>query len=576
MPTTPELTHELVNDVPLLMHVLRDQLALDSSLDALWPRHGNWQGLSPGQVLVTWLAHIVSEGDHRMNQVQDWANTLPHTLRTLLGQPLRPTDLNDDRLAEVVRHLSLPAIWHPLEERVNQQIVRVYRLKPKRVRLDTTSVSVYADRDEAAVLFQHGQSKDHRPDLRQFKVMLAALDPLGVLVAADVVAGQRADDGLYLPTIQRLQASLAEHGLLYIGDAKMGALATRAYLHATGNHYLMPLAQTGRLPEQMEQGVKAAVDGNVELRSLRADDGRTVVGEGYELTRRQDGTRPDGRPLRWNERVLVVRSTAFAPAAVRGLRQRLTRARAELLSLTPARGRGQRQFTDEVALRTAAQAILDQRDVAGLLQIQVRAEVEQRQVRPYRGQPERVEERRRYVLTVADDPEQIAAQEKRLGWRAYATNAPRRGLSLSQAIQAYRDEWLVERDVARLKGKPLSLRPLWVSREDHAVGLTHLLTLGARLLAVMEFHIRQKLQAAGQRLTGLFAGQPTRVTDQPTTERLLKAFDRIILTTLQTGKTIQRFLTPLSDLQHTILRLLDCPPNLYSKLVSNSSKPLRI
>src|SRR5712692_8792472 len=319
MTTTPELTHELVNDVPLLMHILRDRLALDESLDAIWPRHGNWQGLSPGQVLVTWLTHILSEGDHRMNQVQDWANTLPHTLSTLWGQPVRASDLSDDRLAEVVRHLSLPAVWHPLEQAVSQNLIRVYRLKPERVRLDTTSVSVYADRDEVAVLFQHGHSKDHRHDLRQFKVMLAALDPLGVVVAADVVAGQRADDGLYLPTILRLQTTLAESGMLYIGDAKMGALATRAYLQATGNHYLVPLAQIGHLPEQMAEWVSAATSGQVKLSPVRAADSRALLGEGYEVSRPQVGQRPDGRPVRWTERVLLVRSEAFAQAARRGL-----------------------------------------------------------------------------------------------------------------------------------------------------------------------------------------------------------------------------------------------------------------
>ena len=39
-------------------------------------------------------------------------------------------------------------------------------------------------------------------------------------------------------------------GLLYIGDCKMGALATRAYVAQTENFYLMPLAQVGDLPEQ--------------------------------------------------------------------------------------------------------------------------------------------------------------------------------------------------------------------------------------------------------------------------------------------------------------------------------------
>lgn len=576
MTETPQFTHELVNDVPLLMHILRDRLALDQSLDAIWPRHGNWQGLSPGQVLVTWLTHILSEGDHRMNQVQDWANTLPHTLATLLGQPMRASDLSDDRLAEVVRHLSLPAVWHPLEQAVSQQIIRVYRLKPERVRLDTTSVSVYADRDEVAVLFQHGHSKDHRPDLRQFKVMLAALDPLGVVVAADVVAGQRADDGLYLPTILRLQTTLGESGLLYIGDAKMGALATRAYLQASGNHYLSPLAQIGQVPEQMAQWIKAATTGRVKLSPVRAADRRTLLGEGYEVSRSQIGQRLDGRPVHWTERVLLVRSAAFAQAAQRGLQRRLARARAEILALTPARGRGRQQFTDAAALRTAAAAILEEREVVGLLRIQVKAEVERQAVRAYAGRPAQTRERQRYVVSVQDVSARIAAQEQRLGWRAYVTNVPPSSLSLAQAVQAYRDEWLVERDCARLKGRPLSLRPVWVSREDHAVGLTHLLTLGARVLAVVEYQARQKLQQAGRRLTGLFAGQPKRATDQPTTERLLAAFDHVILTTIRTGRQLQRFLTPLSSLQQTILRYLDCPRDLYTQLVSNSLIPLRI
>lgn len=128
------------------------------------------------------------------------------------------------------------------------------------MRLDTTSVSVYADRDQVAVLFQHGHSKDHRPDLRQFKVMLAALDPLGVVVAADVVAGHRADDGLYLPTLLRLQTTLGESGMLYIGDAKMGALATG-------------------LPASQRQPLSGAAGPQVGQRSAQAPRRHAVISE---------------------------------------------------------------------------------------------------------------------------------------------------------------------------------------------------------------------------------------------------------------------------------------------------------
>lgn len=193
--TSSRITHEAIADVPLLMHVLHDQLGYDTLLDQVSPPHGNWRGLSPGQTMVTWLAHLLSEHNHFMSHVQDWVAHLPQLWAGLWGQPVRPLDVSDDRLAEVVRRLSLPEVWEPLEQQVTQRMVRVYALPTERVRLDTTTAKVYGG-SAASVLFQRGHSKDHRPDLRQLKVMLAALDPLGVLVGADVVSGNTADDGL--------------------------------------------------------------------------------------------------------------------------------------------------------------------------------------------------------------------------------------------------------------------------------------------------------------------------------------------------------------------------------------------
>lgn len=142
MPTASPVTHELINDLPLLMHVLHDTLQYDEILDRVHPRHGNWQGLRLGQVLVTWLMHILSEHNHFMNQVQEWSAQVPQLLAAVWGQPLRPTDLTGDRLAEVVRLLSLDPLWKALEQQVDQRMIQVYDLPTQRVRLDTTTVSV--------------------------------------------------------------------------------------------------------------------------------------------------------------------------------------------------------------------------------------------------------------------------------------------------------------------------------------------------------------------------------------------------------------------------------------------------
>src|SRR5262249_62084453 len=99
------------------------------------------------------------------------------------------------------------------------------------------------------------QRRELRPLLPQVKVIQAVLDPLGMPLATDVVSGERADDPLYIPCIERVQASMGRHGLLYVGDCKMAARDTRARIAAAGDFYLCPLPQ-GQLDEG---GVDAAL-----------------------------------------------------------------------------------------------------------------------------------------------------------------------------------------------------------------------------------------------------------------------------------------------------------------------------
>lgn len=88
----------------LLAHV--ERLGPVEVLDAHFPAHGNHRGLSLGLICLVWLAHILSRADHRLNRVRSWAEQLQTTLNTALPAPLRPTDLTDDRLADVLHSLS--------------------------------------------------------------------------------------------------------------------------------------------------------------------------------------------------------------------------------------------------------------------------------------------------------------------------------------------------------------------------------------------------------------------------------------------------------------------------------------
>src|SRR3954453_16258888 len=111
---TLELTHERVDDVPLLMGLLI-RLRFPEILDRHLPPHPLHQGLSNGWLITVWIAYILSQADHRKSHVQGWVDRLQHTLETLIGQPIRPVEFSDDRLTLVLQPLSDPERWQGLE-----------------------------------------------------------------------------------------------------------------------------------------------------------------------------------------------------------------------------------------------------------------------------------------------------------------------------------------------------------------------------------------------------------------------------------------------------------------------------
>ena len=371
---------------------------------------------------------------------------------------------------------------------------------------------------------------------------------------------------------------LTQAGLLFVGDSKMSSRTTRAYIHTRGHHYLTPLALVGETASAMQAWIQAGLDEKQPLTPIYVENERgeqVLQAQGYEITR-SCSTYVNDELVAWDERVFVVRSEAYARTLKRGLEKRLATATAKLQALTPPRGRGKRQMTEEADLRQAAQAILQTHRVEGLLDYTFERQVERetRYVGRGRGgakRPTRVLERVRYQITgVVRDEEAIRAQKDTFGWRAYATNVPAERLTLVQAVLTYRAEWLIERGFHRLKGAPLSLNPLFVKRDDQVVGLINLLSLALRLLTLVEFQVRRELQRQHEHLVGLHKENPKKATVTPTTERLLQTFSNITLTIIHFPDRVVRHITPMTSLQMRILELLGLSPEIYRSLAANS------
>jgi transposase len=582
------LQHERIDDIPLLFGMMR-RMNIAEILDKQMPRHHLHKGLSNGDLAVGWLAYVLSEADHRKSAVEDWAKGLTHTLESLYGCPLRPQEFSDDRLGNLLSNLAA-ADWDATEASLFHSCFEVYQLPLDCVHVDTTASCGFHAIDPDGIM-QLGHSKDHRPDLPQLKIMAAVTQPLAFPLSTAIVAGNQPDDVLYLPTIAKVQALVGRHGLLYCADCKFASIENRGRLASDGDFYLAPLPMTGQTAKSMDSWIDTALH---KARSLSDAEQLTYVwrdlpdgsegkpellARGYELTRELT-TRVEEKEVTWTERVQVVQSVALSESQKAFLEKKLQQAEKELSGLTLT-GKGRRVWADEAELHQAAAAVLADKGVEGLLQVEFEKELTEKKRYGKSGRPRQTDEpavevQVRYKISqVRRNQEEIGRRQERLGWRAMATNAPVERLSLEASVRTYREGAGMERAFHQMKDKPLGIKPLFVKTDEQIKGLTRLLLIALRVMTLVEIVVRAGLEEKQEALQGLHPGQRNKKESRPTAKRLLAGIARLRITLFGVeyqGQPVWQLL-PLPKLLLRVLDLLGLPASLYLDLAQLFVRP---
>jgi hypothetical protein len=381
---------------------------------------------------------------------------------------------------------------------------------------------------------------------------------------------------LYVPEIKRVQHVLGTGGKTYIGDCKMGALATRAYVAASQDYYLCPLAGSQLPALDLDALLEAGLHGEQPLEAVYDP----TLAEREPLARLAAGSQVSvpltaavhGQCVQWTERRLGVRAVAHAMRQAARLDHRLSQAVADIACLHERKQGTPRLSADP--MHPAAATILQRRAVQGVVHVDVRTTTWDTPKRKYGTRPAQVVRTSASTVHAQVDEAAVAAAKQRLGWRVYATNHP--SLPLPAVVLAYRQQYRIEHGFGRLKGKPLSLTPLSVHTDTRVTGLLHLLTLALRVLTLLEFVVRRQVEQAGNAVQGLYAGNPQRATARPTAEAILRAFRGITLVVHEVNGHVSRMLSPLTPLQQRLLQLLGVSIDTYMRPVTHFLKPVPI
>jgi transposase len=319
---------------------------------------------------------------------------------------------------------------------------------------------------------------------------------------------------------------------------------------------------TGNTPTELQAWVLKPPNAPQAIRLPGQAPTEPPVGQGFEVAVECTWQDPDTQArVTWTERRLVLQSETHTQRQRAGLSERLTKAETAL--------RGLKSATDRVELEQRVQAILARHNVTDYLDVSYTEQVtcQTRYVgrgRPGSNRPTQMIETHTWSVKTKRHRAAINHFNRLAGWRQYATNALAVRLSLTGAVNCYRQEWQPEHGFHRLKGGLLAITPLFLKDDNRIRGLLLLLGIALRVLTLTEFVARRSLAATGETLKGLYAGNPNRATNQPTAERLLKTFDDITLYRHESPTEVWYEVTELSPLQRHVLQLLGVPKSVYA------------
>lgn len=538
-------------------------------IDALWSGHGNWQGVSYGQLALLFVAYILHRRTHRLMGMESWLQDHRTVIATMTGWSIGEKEATDDRLGLLLTALGEDeAKGVAMQQQLGQHLIQAFELPTEVGRYDTTTFSVHhrvaQEGEPAHELLRFGHSKDNRPQWLQFKQGLGVIDPAGVPLLTHTLSGEQADDGLYLPAWRQMCQTLGRSDFLFVADCKAAAQETRAAIASREGLYLFPLPMTGDTPQWLREQIAQAEAEEIVLPEILDKSGQAkVVGQGFVVSRQIGHSLAHDIAFTWQEQWFVIQSSALAKKQQRSLQRRLARTAQQLHQLRPRKDETAAVLTERV------DEILAKRAVALYFDVKVQETIRLRkrylhQGRPGPQSPYKLETQASLTLVVQPQETVIEQALQQAGWRIHVSNATPAHMSLTQSVRYYRDEWLVENGFHRFKNGSLPALPLYLRLPERIRGLLLLLLVALQALTLLEFVARRSLVEANDTIAGLVPGNPKMKTDRPSAERLLAAFDKFHLLLTETETTVSASLIEaLTPLQHLILELLHLPTSIY-------------
>lgn len=537
--------------------VVREMLArmqFVETIDELVPWDPKQCRLSPGQRILALVMAIV-DNRRALYRLPLFFET--RDAEVLLGAGVTPDAVNDKAVARALDKLAA-ADPKRVYASLCLRAIEAYHLVVERLHTDTTSISLFGTGYDVdtGVAITRGFSKDHRPDLVQFKIGSAVTQD-GIPLFGHVMDGNEADttwEHEALTWVKDLVDEKTRGEMLYCADSALVTKDNLTHMAELGYRFVSRLPATfGLTGELKDKALGAPATDWVEV----ADTAQAHQGA-KDTTYRIYETKGEieGRTYRF----LVVHSGWLKETKRKTLERQAREERTAFLATCRALRR--REFACEADALRAGEALVHKEgprfwEVTAGTQAEEVIERRSRRGRPAKGDP--VPERRtvwRAVLELGGRRDEAIEQAlMREALFVLITNDTKRnGPAL---LAAYRGQQGVENEFRWLKA-PMHVSPIFLKKTTRVVAFGYVALIAYLVYALIQHAARtamrpgEKVQVEGRK------------TDRPTGTAVLDMLRhiRVVHIYLKTGEH-RRILQTIRPDEARILALLDIDADLF-------------
>jgi transposase len=536
-----------------LMSAIIDKLDLKTILSKHLRHHGN-EKISTVDSLIMILFNIIT-GRRPMYDLSDWVRNIHPQCFGL--DEFDGTVFNDDRFGRATEKI-YDADRATIMTEVVLNAIAKFDINLDQLHNDSTTVKAYGDipgETKTGLELKRGNSKDHRPDLKQLVYTLTISADGAIPIHYKTYPGNRTDDTTHIETWCILKKITRRSDFLYIADCKVCTKKQLKYITSNNGKVITMMPETWGEVEEFKNELRKQSKEKKEI--LR----RPIPGifneiEYFYVFLGDHHTKREGYKIHW------IFSSEKKKRDLKSREKALAKADRDLTDLLPKLNKRKLKTRQEIEERCIS--ILNKRNVKRFFDFTIQEVKEKEIVQVGKGRPgpkTRYEERINtiYSLSWRRKKQELKSEKKVDG--VFPLLSTDTKITAKEALLAYKYQPRLEKRFEQLKDVLLAA-PMLFKKIERVEGIMFMFFLGLLVQALIEREVRKSMKKAD--IEKIFIYPEDRPAAAPTTSVILDRFENVSVYHLIEDENItQIFKDELTETQKTILSLLNIQPEKY-------------